>query len=581
MLPAPLGFRFLLSLFSQCCLSLHLRSVRPERNHFNRRSALICAIAVATGCGLDANFSELGDKLLSPDVQGFDIPGRLLMPEAHTGLSVQSNGDGDIFALGLKPQGGLSVHNLLNGTQCEISDVLRYPQEPLIREGAPALIPLLRRQPEGDTALQFSTFQCEIQGLSLAGASWGFMIIGTPEGPDYSLLVRRANQLHQLDPWREEQTQIARSVRGAVTRPFGYFRWIENGQLIFHDENLDPLVSLGKNVRESTLSVSLNELSYIEGTDSDEAGGTLYTLQALSADTPELLDSDACALGYLNTTAGVVLSYYAPCDTRNLILLNRKTGLRQEVAENVLDFSILGSQSGGLSVAYLTNTDAGDATGSLWLSQADADPVLVGENAVSAANGQLPNGDLLAIVDYQSGRGGRLVRWTEGQATSLADGVFELGSLGRLDNGDITVLVHVEDQVGDILRLHSDGSTEPLVSKFLRGSVVNGAYLGNFREGSGTLFRLDRAAGRSETIADRVGFGGYWTTLQWPGWRVLSDSDPALGGSQLTLHLEDPSREFPIATGVTEVREVASPSRGIIYGIAKGESAGVWFSRAK
>ncbi|MEY4546569.1 MAG: hypothetical protein RL685_2764, partial [Pseudomonadota bacterium] len=50
--------------------------------------------ASISGCNLDSNFSDLGEKLLDPDVQGFDIPGQRLLAGAHFDLSVQADAAG-------------------------------------------------------------------------------------------------------------------------------------------------------------------------------------------------------------------------------------------------------------------------------------------------------------------------------------------------------------------------------------------------------------------------------------------------------------------------------------------------------
>jgi hypothetical protein len=45
------------------------------------------------------------------------------------------------------------------------------------------------------------------------------------------------------------------------------------------------------------------------------------------------------------------------------------------------------------------------------------------------------------------------------------------------------------------------------------------------------------------------------------------------------MHLLKAQRDYVLHDGVTEAREVAFPSPGILYNVVAGDDAGVWFAK--
>jgi hypothetical protein len=77
-----------------------------------------------------------------------------------------------------------------------------------------------------------------------------------------------------------------------------------------------------------------------------------------------------------------------------------------------------------------------------------------------------------------------------------------------------------------------------------------------------------------------VGRGSFIFAQQWSAIMMLSARDEETRTSTLRMRLLTSDREFLVHDGVTEAREVAFPSPGLLYNVVIGEAAGVWFSKA-
>ena len=61
---------------------------------------------------------------------------------------------------------------------------------------------------------------------------------------------------------------------------------------------------------------------------------------------------------------------------------------------------------------------------------------------------------------------------------------------------------------------------------------------------------------------------------------MLARNDAEAAINTLRLHLLRSKREYVLHEAVTEAREVAFPSPGVLYNVVSGEDAGVWFAKA-
>jgi hypothetical protein len=230
-------------------------------------------------------------------------------------------------------------------------------------------------------------------------------------------------------------------------------------------------------------------------------------------------------------------------------------------------------------MTYATNEDSESSSGTLWLVRGDAAAVAIGENARVRPSAVSPNGGLLSVLDLGS-TGGRLVEWKDDATREVARDVVELNSVGALTDGALTFLGNFNGETGDLLRLNADLSTGVLASGVPQRAAASDVFLANFSNDLGELLLLDRENGTTELLGSGVARNSFGYALQFDGVIMLTDRDLTTNTSTLRLRLLDSGRQFLVHTGVTETREVAFPSPGLLYNVVVGDDAGVWFSKA-
>jgi hypothetical protein len=171
------------------------------------------------------------------------------------------------------------------------------------------------------------------------------------------------------------------------------------------------------------------------------------------------------------------------------------------------------------------------------------------------------------------------VQWKDGALTDVAAGVTELGALGRLENDDLTLLANFDGTTGDLVALGADLSTTVLASGVPRDAAEGDAFIANFDGYAGDLFLFDRKTGSSSLLANAIGLRSFRFAVQFNGIMMLSDRKREDNTTTLRVHLLDSGQEYVLHDGVTEAREVAFPSAGMLYNVVVGEEAGVWFSK--
>jgi hypothetical protein len=550
--------------------------------------ALLNLLAIGlgiSGCNLDSNFSDLGEKLLDPDVQGFDTPGKQLLIGPYFDLSIQADAEGARYALARNESGALSIVDFAAKTTCQTESVLRYGNA-LMAEGREPLIPLVLQDAEGNLQLGFSTFHCDV--LPFRPPSAGLpvdQLDGMPGGSGTSLLIRTPQQgLALLDPWEQTSQLLAASVRSSdPIKAYGHYLWVDNGRIVIQDLQHTPGVeeaSFGQNVAELGLSPRDGQLAYIEAGTAG-AGGTLYVADAIDRE-PQAIARDVCGLRYLDIGNSRKLAYLSPCAERHLVLRDRNDGTTLDIADGVAGAPVAYLIDRDWRLAYVTTDSPNTPTGTLWMRKAapDAEPQAIAENARANLSTVTPDGGgLLTMLDW-SNTGGRLVEWRGGDAlTDIAERVIEIAPLGQLENQDLTLLANFDGVTGDLLHLHPDLSTELLASGVPTRSASEDAFLANFDGTQGELRLFNRKDGSSQLLGSGVSRGSFRFAQQFKGVMMLTNRDPESNTSTFEVRLLDSDQSFILNSNVTEAREVAFPSPGLLYNVVDGEQAGVWFSK--
>lgn len=541
--------------------------------------ALCCAIY---GCNLDSNFGDLGEKLLDPDVQGFNIPGQRLLEGAHFDLRIDLDETGTRFALARNLDSELAIADFQNNTHCRTGTIASYGTA-ISARGQQALIPVLLAGDDGATRLAFTSFACEQSPFQVRGTAVprDAYVDGLAEGSGNGLLVKTPEGgLVLVDPWAETTRELAESVRDTdPLRAFNHFLWVDRGVITISDARLTPVAYFGRNVTELTLSPEDAELAFVEaGSAPGGPGGTLFVVGATSGDAPREVARDACGVRYMTLEGRRQLAYRAPCAERRLVLHDRADESLRVIASDVAGGPTLANLGGDPVLSYVTTPSPSESRGTLWLLPGEGEPIAIAEN-VRANQGPLnERGSLLALVDWSS-TGGRLMNWNGADLSPVAEGVIELGPMGRLANQDLTMLANYDGTAGDLLALSADLSTSVLASGVPRDGSAGDAFLARFDGRTGELRLLDRGDGSSIVLGEGIARGSFRFAVQFNGIMMLSDRDDVTNTTTLNVLLLDTMRQYPIHDKVTEAREVAFPSPGILYNVVEGADAGVWFAK--
>jgi hypothetical protein len=534
----------------------------------------------SSGCNLDNNFSDLGEKLLDPEVQGLNVPGERLLTGPHFDLSIQADDTGARFALAQNTERELTIINFSTQTQCRTGAIAQYA-DAITAPGQPALIPLLIGEPGGPLHVAFSDFACEQSPFEVpANAVQGEIVRGLSEGSGTAILLQTADKsLLLVDPWAQTIKQLAESLQSDPISAFGHHLWVDRGVIVISDASLEPLAYYGQGVEQFALSAEDAELAYIEAGSEPGAGGKLFVVNATNQEAPHEVASDACQVSYVTVDARRQLAYLSPCEDRRLVFQDRANAAIRVISDHVKEGPAIRNIQGESFLTYVTAEDDKAPTGTLWVVRGTASAIPIGDNARLRPSAVSPGGGLLAVLDLGS-NGGRLVEWKNDATRDVAEGVVELGSLGALDDGALTFLGNFDGKTGDLMRLNPDLSTQVLAGGVPPGAAKSEAFLANFNGTTGDLMLLNRKSGAAELIGSGVARSSFGYAVQFDGIIMLSDRDAETNTTTLRLRLLKAGREYVVHDGVTETQEVSFPSPGLLYNVAVGDEAGVWFSKA-
>lgn len=560
--------------------------LRPNR--LCRRAAALALAGAALAlpaCELGANFGDLGEQLLDPDIQSIDAPGRRWLEGVHFDLRQLADRNGKRYTLARNEDSELVIVDTEREHFCRAGAVAQYASEAVLSPSRPGLVPLLvqRQSSSGESLppeLTFTTFECQRTSFRVPVSGLQHRVLeGLPSGSGTGLLMKTPEGgLALVDPWEETTRAIAASVRADDPVPlFGRFLWVDQGVIVVSDPYLQPLAAFGQDVIAIAASREDAQLAYIEA-PGGRLPGVLYTIDARGREEPRQIAGDVCGMRYLALDGRRTLAYVASCTERSLILRDVADG-----SERVLDSGVAGLPStpqinGRSLLTYVTTPSPEVQEGTLWLVDGDGPKVSVAENTRVGPSLFKEDGGLLTVLDWESG-GGRLVEWRASGLTEVAQGVIELLPLGVMDNDDLTLLGNFDGTTGDLLRLRGDLTTEVLASGVPTRAARDDAFLANFDGQTGQLMLFDRAGGGSELLASGVGRNSFLFTLQFNAVLMLADRDPETRTNTLRLRLLGSKRQYVLHDRVSEAREVAFPSPGILYNVVAGEDAGVWFAK--
>jgi hypothetical protein len=545
----------------------------------------IGALLALSACELGANFGDLGEQLLDPAVQGIDAPGQRWVAGPHFDLNVLRDQTGKRYAAARNEASELVLIDFEKENFCRAGEVVRYTDAVNARS-RPSLVPVLvsREETQGQPAelrLSFTTFDCQRSAFSVPVEGLPSRVIeGLPHGSGTALLVKTpAGGLMLVDPWAQTTTLLAEAVRGDdPVAAFGHFLWVDRGVITISDEELLPVAFVGSNVVAVNASPEDAQIAYLEADGTGSGGGTLFTVDAVGSEPPVLIAADACNMRYLTLNGRRQLSYLSPCAERKLVLRDVRNESLRVIDSNVAGAPSARTLSGQSVLTYVTTESQDATTGTLWVMNGDQAKVAVAENTRVGPSTVSGDGGLLTVLDWAS-TGGRLVEWKPDALREVANGVIELGPLGRMENEDLTLLGNFDGLTGDLLRLRSDLTTEVLAQGVPTRSGSADAFLANFEGEAGDLMLLDRSDGTSLALASGVARGAFIFTQQFSSVLMLANRDPETRTNTLRLHLLDSQRQYVLHDRVTEAREVAFPSPGVLYSVVEGEDAGVWFAK--
>lgn len=558
--------------------------VRAHRRPLSAALTLLL-LGASSACELGANFGDLGEQLLDPDVQGIDAPGKRWVAGPHFDLNILADQSGKRYAAARNEDSDLVLIDFEDENYCRAGKVARYADAVRARS-LPALVPLLTEREVGEgqapeLLLTFTTFDCQRSEFSVPVSGLPSRVLeGLPSGSGTSLLVRTPQGgLVLVDPWQQTAKRVAESVRGDdPALAFGYFLWVDRGVIVISDEQVEPIAFVGRNVISVNASPEDAELAFIEAGSEAGAGGTLYTVDARGSQEPVEVATDACNMRYLTLNGRRQLSYFSPCAERQLVLRDVEDDSMRVIDANVSGPPSVRNLSGQSVLTYVTTESSDAATGTFWVLNPDREKVAVAENTRVGPSTVTGDGGLLTVLDWAS-TGGRLVEWKPEALTEVAEGVIELGPVGRLENDDLTLLGNFDGVTGDLLRLRADLTTELMARGVPTRAANADAYLANFDGEAGDLMLLDRSDGSSQPLGAGVGRGAFIFTQQFRAVLMLAGRDPETRTNTLRMHLLRAQRDYVLHEGVTEAREVAFPSPGILYNVVAGDDAGVWFAK--
>ncbi len=184
---------------------------------------------------------------------------------------------------------------------------------------------------DGPRTLSFADEKCALRDVDVPVGSNLSTLALDEDQREVLLFGDDRGNLSLYDPWNDELTKIASGVSRfnqalraqSGGKPVGpQMLWlIENGALTLRTLEGELLVKRGTNVSElSQAAFASVRVAYVDGGDLYEAVAPDFTRAPVAR--------DACTVSY----SGAKLSFFSPCEARQLVRVDLSTGQREEFA---------------------------------------------------------------------------------------------------------------------------------------------------------------------------------------------------------------------------------------------------------
>ena len=397
----------------------------------------------------------------------------------------------------------------------------------VIGSPSPARVILLEDvDDEGFGTLSFADIDCQRIDLSVPDVDRGMLTyVYEPDQTNQKIAVRnRAGSIIFVDPWAQEQHQVAENV--TAFKVFETGEWlIESGELVRRDLDGMEVSRRGQDVAGLLQLNGRGDLAY------QDARG-IHTIR--SGETKRVVKSGCLYLGNLESFMPSAIGHFdLPCDTTSKLKVTVGTDKTYTYAAGITALSI----STGMMVY---TTKEGDAT-QVWLVDA-------GEPMKPKLIGEYP--------------------------------AFQLEGLMTLPTRMVVLISRAEDRTRTIWQLQRAGDSAALVelTRGVRGWSRAETAIALLYD-SGDLVLADGALDRvvftlSNALNSRFTFimGGKALGLAY-----LDDVDPETMLGSLELHLLS-GAHYTLAQDVREFEYVFWPERGLSY-VAGGDEPGIRFAR--
>lgn len=544
----------------------------------SRSAALLLASTTVFGCSLEEGLKKT-PTVLSPDtVATIEGPGkRLLAGNFHAlttrgGMLMVRKTDG--------PSDTLVLVDPQHETSCEIANAERFVHA---STGWVAYSDGTSNQGE----VHFANDDCTPLPAVVADASLPYDVTGDGEA-----VMTLGSALVAIHPTTEEKRVLA-DPYGAVQQLVspdrqGYVWLVKQGdQLIEFDSDWRELSRIGEKVGEMASISTPPTLAY-------EDNGKLnrVTVDAKGKLSIKLVSEDACRP---RTASSDYFTYLGPCQEPTLHTLSGRGeqvdwGALGIEPEHVIAYS---EAKTGLRLLFVRDVDAAVGTGTLWsLDAPNAEPRKLAERAdlgwVQVAKDQ----SVYALVDVENDLGKIVHVTNDGTTEELVSEVPRNGNNQFFYGRQFWFFAHpAGDGTSELVRICAltgcDPSAPPVqsiasgVPDWGFASALDSDHVAVLHDVSGGLGTLSTDSGA--LVAEGVpqgGFAGLYPIMnQGVAYLKGFDSERSVG----TLEYWNLSLDArgTVAQNVSEFIRADWPYMGLVYLVPNGDSAGLWYARGK
>lgn len=562
---------------------------------------------IQAGC-LEAGFRDLADSVLDPDAALLDRPGRRIASGTYSRLTIDGSlsEGGRVLAYrhDTKKSPSLAIIPFLEGESCEYSPAISF--ERVSSKVDIELDAVVAVQTTGEVGglgtIRFIDFHCE-EVMSPLKDAYMPRIAFPSKSPRGVLATTSEGELYLIDPVEKEKILVSPSVSQVMVNSSELWT-VEEGQLVGRNEELELLEKLGDNVSEFMFGPGGKEEDSVFFLD--DAG--LFGWSKRNGVRP--IAEDVCAPLMITPQ---VLAYFSPCEERRLMLEVPAQALGfpaddervtiqgpSQTLTHLGPVTRFGFEGASSRILVLTSDDPGADEGTLVSLEIPKLPeqnkkgvvipegVELGEGFTFVGNDLFKRfsegaGDLYAIHENEDGE---IV-----EIALVAEHVAFLPGMSSGKQRGVLTDFDRETGLGTLARLsqsESDGTDlEVFTSNVPRQSIAadtetsDVAFVGEIDRdpsvGKAFLLRSGRAPKKiaEKSYVDTLRF------LEQPRAVVYLSPSSAPTGTELHAYLIDAGLDLKIQDRVTEYRGLPWPAPGILYAVSEGDSAGIWFSKAR